>query len=122
MHGLVAQSSFAIRTGVTCTFTLVHPPVCFVAMLVELLMCLRQSGTVNSSLTVRPQGAGLGDLQVVRIARTCLADETLRGDEGEVGFAPLAGWLCQWCDDGNGRGQRPVFVPLCGRIRIRRLS
>src|ERR1700740_3167973 len=23
-----------------------------------------------------PQGAGLGDLQVVRIARTCLADET----------------------------------------------
>jgi hypothetical protein len=55
MHGLVAQSSFAIRTGVTCTFTLVHPPVCFVAMLVELLMCLRQSGTVNSSLTVRPK-------------------------------------------------------------------
>jgi hypothetical protein len=49
------------------------------------------------------QGSGLGDLQVVRVARTRLADEAwLRGDKSQVRLAALADRFRQGCNQRSG--------------------
>jgi hypothetical protein len=59
------------------------------------------------------QRSRLGDLQVVRVARTRLADEAwLRGDKSQVRLAALADRFRKRCDQRSDCGRQILFA-LC---------
>jgi hypothetical protein len=65
---------------------------------------------VNSSLTLSPNCAGLGEPEMVGVGRASSADQTgLRGNELEVGFVAKPTGLAD---------RKYTFVDLCGSVVV----